>query len=65
MTTVVLDTRYQEAKKLIEKLKKAQYAKVIDSKSEEKNEDKSILKACLEAEKTENVPESEIMDALK
>jgi hypothetical protein len=65
MTTVVLDTRYQEAKKLIEKLRKARYAKVIDSNFEEKDEDKSILKACLESEKTENIPESDIMNALK
>ena len=31
MTTVVLDTRYSEAKELLEKLKKARYAKIIDT----------------------------------
>ena len=31
MTTVVLDTRYAEAKLLLEKLRKARYAKIIET----------------------------------
>ena len=30
MTTVILDTRYSEAKKLLERLKGQQYAKIIE-----------------------------------
>ncbi|MCF8358777.1 MAG: hypothetical protein K9H26_08475 [Prolixibacteraceae bacterium] len=31
MATVILDTRYSEAKRLLEQLKKVQYAKIIDT----------------------------------
>jgi hypothetical protein len=65
MTTVVFDTRYSEAKELIKKLRNARYAKIIDVDISETDENESILRACLEAEKSENVPESDIMDALK
>lgn len=63
MATVILDTRYAEAKKLLQQLKKERYAKVIDNENEIEN--KAILKACIEAEKSGNVSESEIMKALK
>lgn len=65
MTTIVLDTRYSEAKELLEKLRKARYAKIIDTDFSENEENESIIKACLAAEKSDVVSESDILNALK